>query len=73
MLTPLLLARAQVARGLLLVQNVLAAMLAVLQRNQPATKLGDERVSMLASMLEFVSRQMICRYISITTVQPYSH
>ena len=32
------------ARGLLLVQNVLAAVLAVLQRNQPATKLGDERV-----------------------------
>jgi hypothetical protein len=39
-----LLAAAQVARGLLLVQNVLAAVLAVLRRNQPATKLGDERV-----------------------------
>lgn len=34
----------QVAQGLLLIQNALAAILAVLQRNEPATKLGDERV-----------------------------
>jgi hypothetical protein len=42
---------AQVAWGLLLVQNLLAAVLAVLQRNQPATKLGDERVRAHADMV----------------------
>ena len=34
----------QVAEGLLLVENLLAALLAVLRRNSPASKLGNERV-----------------------------
>ena len=38
------LAQHQVAEGLLLIENLLAAFLAVLARNQPAAKLGDERV-----------------------------
>lgn len=50
---PPLLANPQVAQGLLLIQNVLAAILVVLQRNQPAAKLGDERVR--PAQVEFTS------------------
>jgi hypothetical protein len=52
----------QVTRGLLLVQNVLAAVLAVLRRNQPATKLGDERVrASMNCFLYFLSSVLYCQ------------
>ena len=48
------------ACGLLLVQIVLAAVLAVLQRNQPATKLGDERVCSKFSSLDQPRNRPVC-------------
>ena len=58
---------AQVAEGLLLIENLLAAVLAVLSRNQPAAKLGDERVRPHLPLLnvEFLHHDPIISWLSL--------